>query len=278
MIEIGDISITSLSDGTFMLDGGAMFGVVPRALWEKTNPPDGQNRILLALNPLLIQARGMNILVETGIGDKWDEKFRRIYAIERTRHLSGSIRKIGLEKKDVSVVINTHLHFDHAGGNTAYGTDGLVPAFPNARYIVQRGEIEAALKPNERTRASYREDDCVPVMDCGLFDLLDGDEEIVKGVSVLRTPGHNRDIQLVKVTSGNSTAVFLSDVIPTAAHLKAPYIAGYDLFPLETLERKKELVERAAAEKWLLVFFHDPAATAGYVRIEGNTPLFERIS
>ena len=277
-MDFGEFEIFPVSDGTFRLDGGAMFGVVPRTLWEVSNPPDEKNRVLLGLNPLLIKAGGEKILVETGIGGKGDEKFRSIYGIERNPGLGGSLRKIGLIEEDVSIVINTHLHFDHAGGNTLAGAGGaLRPAFPRARYIVQRGEFEKAMSPNERERASYRAEDFVPVKEAGLFELIDGDREITKGVSVFRAPGHNRDIQLVKIESGGRTAVVLSDIIPTAAHLKYPWIAGYDLFPLETLRIKKEIVEKAAAGGWLLFFFHDPQVKAGHVRLEDGGPVVEKV-
>src|SRR3990172_7254940 len=277
-MEFGEFEIFPVSDGTFRLDGGAMFGVVPRTLWEVSNPPDEKNRVLLVMNPLLIKAGGEKILVETGIGGKGDEKFRSIYGIERNPGLGGSLRKIGLIEEDVSIVINTHLHFDHAGGNTLAGAGGgLRPALPRARYIVQRGEFEKAMSPNERERASYRAEDFVPVKEAGLFELIDGDREITKGVSVFRAPGHNRDIPLVRIESGGRTAVVLSDIIPTAAHLKYPWIAGYDLFPLETLRLKKEIVEKAAAGGGLLFFFHHPQVKAGHVRLEDGGPVVEKV-
>lgn len=278
-MELGDFKLYSLSDGVFRLDGGAVFGVVPRPIWEKTSQPDEKNRVPLGINPLLIRTGAENILVDTGIGGKGDERFRSIYAIDRTSTLKGSLAAIGLKPDDITVVINTHLHFDHAGGNTFIDGGGMIrPAFPKARHIVQRGEWEAANAPNERTRASYRQEDFLPVMKDGLFELVEGDTEVVKGVSVFRTSGHNRDIQLVKVTSGAETAVYLSDIVPTVAHLRYPFIMGYDLFPLETLRAKKEILGHAAKERWLLVFEHDPAATMGYVRMEESGPVFEKVS
>ncbi|HXI10542.1 MAG TPA: MBL fold metallo-hydrolase [Thermodesulfobacteriota bacterium] len=278
-MDLGDFKLYSLSDGAFRLDGGAVFGIVPKTLWEKTNEPDELNRIALGINPLLIMTGADNILVDTGIGDKWDDRSRSIYAIDRTATLTGSLAGAGLKPSDITVVINTHLHFDHAGGNTFIGPEGaLRPAFPNARHIVQRGEWEAANAPNERTRASYRQDDFLPVMKEGLLELVEGDREVVTGVSVFRTSGHNRDIQLVRISSGGSSAVYLSDIIPTVAHLRYPYIMGYDLFPLDTLRAKKEILERASRERSLLVFGHDPAASMGFVRIEEDVPVFEKVS
>ncbi len=278
-MDLGDFKLYSLSDGAFRLDGGAVFGIVPKTLWEKTSNPDELNRIALGINPLLIMTGADNILVDTGIGDKWDDRSRSIYAIDRTATLTGSLAGEGLKPSDITVVINTHLHFDHAGGNTFIGPGGaLRPAFPNARHIVQRGEWEAANAPNERTRASYRQDDFLPVMKEGLLELVEGDKEVVPGVSVFRTSGHNRDIQLVRISSGDSSAVYLSDIIPTVAHLRYPYIMGYDLFPLDTLRAKKEILERASRERCLLVFGHDPAAAMGFVRIEEDRPVFEKVS
>lgn len=278
-MDLGDFKLYSLSDGAFRLDGGAVFGIVPKTLWKKTSEPDELNRIALGINPLLIMTGADNILVDTGIGDKWDDRSRSIYAIDRTTTLTGSLAAAGLKPSDITVVINTHLHFDHAGGNTFIDPKGaLKPAFPNARHIVQRGEWEAANAPNERTRASYRQDDFLPVMKEGLFELVEGDAEVARGVSVFRTSGHNRDIQLVRISSGESSAVYLSDIIPTVAHLRYPYIMGYDLFPLDTLRAKKEILERASRERCLLVFGHDPAAAMGFVRIEEGGPVFEKVS
>ncbi|CAG0927182.1 putative quorum-quenching lactonase YtnP [Planctomycetaceae bacterium] len=276
-MKLGSIEIFAVSDGEFRLDGGAMFGVVPRAIWEKTNPPDEKNRVTLGLNPLLVRTAEANILVDTGIGGKGDERFNKLYCVDRTRTLNGSLSKAGLRPEDIDIVICTHLHFDHAGGNTVIEGGKAVPAFPNARYIVQRGEWEAATSPNERTRASYRPVDFVPLMDAGVLELIEGDGEVAKGVSVFRTSGHNRDIQLVAVSSEGSTAVYLGDIIPTTSHLRLPYIMGYDLFPLDTLKAKKEILTEAAASKWLLVLEHDPSATMGYVKFIGDVPEFEKV-
>ncbi|MBI1912382.1 MAG: MBL fold metallo-hydrolase [Deltaproteobacteria bacterium] len=276
-MEFGDFRIHPVSDGFFRLDGGAMFGVVPKTIWEKTNPSDEKNRVLLGLNPLLIQTSKENILIDTGIGTRNDERFNSIYGVERKPTLVESLNRLGLKPEDITIVINTHLHFDHAGGNTIKKNDSATPAFPNARYIVQKGEWEAAVDPNERTRASYLKEDFEPVMEAGLFELIEGDREIVKGISVFRASGHNRDIQLVKIQSKGQTAVYLSDIIPTVTHLKYPYIMGYDLFPLETLKIKKELIEQAARERWLLIFEHDPNSRMGYVSIKDSNPVFEKV-
>lgn len=276
-MDFGQVRIFPVSDGTFRLDGGAMFGVVPRNIWERANAPDEKNRVLLGLNPLLIQAGGKNILVDTGIGDKGDDKFNALYAVDKREDLASSLGALGLTPDDIDVVICTHLHFDHAGGNTKKESGGFRPAFPRARYIVQRGEWEAATNPNERTRASYRPEDFLPLMDAGQLELIEGDGEIVKGVAVFRTSGHNRDIQLVSIRSEGKTAVFLGDIIPTTTHLRLPYIMGYDLFPLDTLKAKKEILTQAAHEKWLLIFEHDPKAKMGYINLNDNNPEFEKV-
>lgn len=278
-ITLGNITVYSLTDGLIRLDGGAMFGVVPRALWEKTNPPDDKNRVLTAINPLLIQTKDKNILVETGMGERWDDKARRIFAINRKTTLMDSLAALGLGREDVDIVINTHLHFDHAGGNTVEGPGGgLVPAFPGARYIVQRGELSCAMEPNERTQASYRPGDFMAIKEGKLFTLPQGEAEVCEGVSLFRTSGHNSDIQLVKITGGGAAALFLSDIIPMAAHINYPYIAAYDLFPLETLRVKKELIREAAAGHWSLFFYHDPQMRCAEVSLgEDEKPILTKI-
>lgn len=275
-IELGELKLHVLSDGGLRLDGGAMFGVVPRAVWEKTNPPDERNRVALGLNPVLVETPGELVLIDTGVGDKGDEKFNDIYGIERPGTLAGSLGDAGFAPKDVTIVINTHLHFDHAGGNTGLTPAGkLAPVYPGARYVVQAGELSAAQSPNERTRASYRPEDFMPLKEARVLETIDGDGEVTPGVSVFRTGGHNRDIQLVRISSEGRTAVFLTDLIPTATHLSYPFIAGYDLFPLEVLEAKKAVIEGAAEDRWLLLFYHDPLVRAGYVSIEGGKPRLE---
>ena len=225
MVKLGDFVLEPVSDGFFRLDGGAMFGVVPKVLWEKTNPPDEKNRILLGLNCLLIRKGEENILVDTGIGGKADEKFNSIFAVDRNPSIQDSLSELGLIEEDITIVINTHLHFDHAGGNTLRNAKGNIrPAFPNARYMVQRGEWEDAIHPNARTRASYHTEDFLPLMEAGQMELIDGNQEIVEGISVFKTSGHNRHIQLVKIESHGETGVFLSDIIPTASHIAPPYI------------------------------------------------------
>ena len=272
-MRFGDIELFSLSDGIMRLDGGAMFGVVPRVFWEKTNPADELNRIAIGVNPLLLKADGVNILVDTGNGDKFSEKLLKIYGIEREPTLLKSLSDADLRPEDIEIVINTHLHFDHCGGNTLVDASGkLMPTFPNARYIVQKMEWEDATRLNELTKASYLPENFIPLMQAGRIELVDGDMEVYPGVTVVHTPGHNRGHQSVKIESDGKTAFYLGDMIPTAAHVPLPYIMGYDLYPLELLEVKRRILREALEGRWLMIFAHDPKVRMGYLR-EGNGKL-----
>jgi glyoxylase-like metal-dependent hydrolase (beta-lactamase superfamily II) len=266
-MKLGAFEMYPLSDGSFRLDGGAMFGVVPKALWQRCCAPDELNRIPLSLTCLLIRAHGKNILVDTGLGSKEDPRFKEMFAVDRTVSLGLSLKRLGLSRDDIDLVINTHLHFDHAGGNTRdNGSGTLVPAFPKARYVVQRGEYDDAVQANERTRASYRRDNFLPITEADRWDLLDGDTELLPGITAMVTQGHTRYHQGIKIESEGRTAFYLGDLIPTVCHLPLPYIMGYDLSPLQTLETKRWVLDRAFEEKWLLLFEHDPIVQAGRVQ------------
>lgn len=265
--EVGSIRIHALEAGLQWLDGGAMFGVVPKPLWERRIAPDERNRIPLALRCLLIEAPHALVLVDTGIGNKDDARFRETYGVanegDPTR-LETALRSLGMEPGDVDLVVNTHLHFDHAGGNTVREPSGEVrPAYPRARHLVQRGELDFASSPNERVRASYLRDNFAPVGEMGLQDLVEGEAVPTEGVRLIPTPGHTPHHQSVLVESGGEVACFLADVCPTSAHLPLPWIMGYDLEPLVTLESKRHLWTRAREEGWLLVFEHDPLVPWG---------------
>jgi glyoxylase-like metal-dependent hydrolase (beta-lactamase superfamily II) len=265
-MKLGAFDIYPVTDGRFRLDGGAMFGVVPKALWQQCCPADELNRIPLSLTCLLIRAHGKNVLVDTGLGDKEDTKFQSMFAVERMPTLQESLRQHGLSRDDIHMVINTHLHFDHAGGNTVTnGSRELLPAFPKATYYVQRGEYEDAMQANERTRASYRRDNFTSLAQVNQWAFLDGDRELMPGVTAVVTSGHTRWHQSVKIESEGRVAFFLGDLIPTVAHLPLPYIMGYDLDPVQTLDSKRWVLERAFEEQWLLVFEHDPQVQAGHV-------------
>lgn len=265
-MKLGTYDIYPVSDGRFRLDGGAMFGVVPKALWEPCCPADDRNRIQLALTCLLIRARGHNILVDTGLGDKWPAKYRDMFAIERQSTLRDALNTLGLCTDDIDLVINTHLHFDHAGGNTTLEPGRVTPTFRKARYLVQRGEFEEAEHPNERTKTSYRAENLAPVAEARQWELLDGDMELLPGISVVVTGGHTAHHQAVKIESEGKVAFYLGDLIPTVSHLPLPYIMGYDLFPLGTLEAKRRFLTQASKEKWLLLFEHDPLIQCGFVK------------
>jgi len=265
-MKLGDIEFHVLTDGTLRLDGGAMFGVIPRVMWERKMPPDDRNRITLAMNCPLIRAAGKWILVETGAGDKWDAKRRDIFAFEGQTRLLDQLLARGVAPEQIDFVINTHLHFDHCGWNTRLVNEKVVPTFPNARYVLQRGELEHAKRPTERDRASYMDDNFLPVEAAGQFWLLEGETEVVPGVEVFRVPGHTRDMQCVRLRGGGKTAVFLADLVPTTAHLPLPWIMGFDLYPLTTLENKKKWIPQAAREEWLCLFAHDPQVKAAYLR------------
>ena len=266
-MKLGAFEIYPVTDGRFALDGGAMFGVVPKVLWERCCPADEMNRIPLSITALLIKAHGKHILIDTGLGAKEDAKFERMFAVERTPSLYESMKRLGVHAEDIDLVINTHLHFDHAGGNTMKGEDGsLRPAFPKARYAVQQGEFDDATAANERTRASYRPDNFMPVTEYHQWEFLHGDTELVPGVKAIVTAGHTRWHQAVKIESEGEVAFFLGDLIPTVSHLPLPYIMGYDLFPMQTLETKRWVLDRALSERWLLLFEHDPRIRGGYIR------------
>jgi len=287
MHKLGDFELHAVSDGTFKLDGGAMFGIVPKPMWEKRAPPDERNRIPLALRCLLVEHPDGLVLVDTGVGDKDDAKFHDIYGIENrgpdgTGRLDLALAELGFTAADVRLVVNTHLHFDHAGGNTKLvssgatfldtGEFGAEPAFPKATYVVQRGELEFARHANERTRASYIPRNFEPVSIANRWRLFNGDGEVVPGISLRVTPGHVPHHQSVVVRDGGETAVFLADLMPTAAHLPLPWIMGYDLEPLRTLESKRALLRDATAGNWLLIFEHDPTIAMGRLEEGAKTP------
>jgi len=263
--QVGRLRCHALEAGTQRLDGGAMFGVVPKPLWERRIPADARNRIPLALRCLLVEHDDGLVLIDTGIGNKEDTKFNDIYGVDnagqggRTR-LEDALAELGHAPADVRWVIDTHLHFDHCGGNTYRDEGGEVrPTFPQARYVVQRGELEFARHPNERTAGSYFAPNFEPVS----FTLVDGVAEPLAGIHCLPTPGHVPYHQSILVESAGERLCFLADLVPTVAHLPLPWIMGYDVEPLVTLETKRRVYARAEAEGWRLMFEHDPATVAG---------------
>jgi glyoxylase-like metal-dependent hydrolase (beta-lactamase superfamily II) len=272
-MRLGEFDLFSLSDGFFGLDGGAMFGVVPKPLWERTNPPDERNRIRLALRPLLVVAGDDRVLIDTGIGDKWDSKNTDIYRIEHTDTIESSLARAGFKPEDVTKVVLTHLHFDHAGAATKLDSTGKpVPRFPNARYYVQQREWDLALNPNRRSRAAYLPDNFLPLQEAGQLELIDGDFQLGLGLELVLTGGHTPGHQVVMLRSSGGTAIYWGDLIPTRSHIATPYIMGYDLLPLETMEQKEKLVQQAIAGKWLSFFEHDPDFASGIIVEENGKP------
>jgi glyoxylase-like metal-dependent hydrolase (beta-lactamase superfamily II) len=276
-MQLGDLTLTSLWDGSFRLDGGAMFGVVPKPLWEKRAPADERNRIRLGLRPLLVQGE-QTLLIDAGIGGKMDARSVDIYAIDRSRNLDHSLAEAGIRRDAIEIVLASHLHFDHVGGFTVRdGSGGLVPAFPRARYIVRTAEWDDAAHPHERNRASYVKEDFVPLADAGVLDLVAGDAVIMPGVRVVRTGGHSRHHQIGVIESRGETAVFTADLIPTAAHIDEPWIMAYDLYPMETLAFKRTFVREAIDREYLIFFEHDPDIAAGYIREVNGRRHVERV-
>lgn len=278
--QLGDLRCHALEAGRQRLDGGAMFGVVPKPLWEKRIAPDERNRIPLAMRCLLIEHPEGLALVDTGLGNKDDPKFHEIYGIANAgrqgpTQLEDAILQTGHRPADVAFVINTHLHFDHAGGNTvrpsgAAEEDPPALAFPHATYVVQRGELEFARHTNERTRASYLPANFEPVDRAGRWRLLEGDGEILPGISARLTPGHVPWHQSILVESAGEALLYLADVMPTSAHLPMPWIMGYDLEPMRTLESKRALLQDAIARNWRLFFEHDATVVMGRLERDGT--------
>jgi len=289
--RIGRLNCHLLDAGRQRLDGGAMFGVVPRPLWERRIAPDSEHRIPLALRCLLIEHDDGLVLVDTGIGNKEKTKFRDIYGVENVGHtgptqLEDALAVAGHAPTDVAWVVNTHLHFDHAGGNThvvrnweegggsgeeAPGAREIRSSFPNATYVVQRGELAFAMQPNERTAASYLVPNFESIAELGRWRLVEGEEELVPGVRLVPTPGHVPFHQSILISSDGETGCYLADLVPTAAHLPLPWIMGYDLEPLTTLETKRQLLARAEADGWVLMFEHDPTHGRGRVVKDGKS-------
>ena len=267
---VGDIRVTALDAGRFRLDGGTMFGVVPRSIWEKKIPPDGRNRIQLGLNCLLVETGAETVLVETGIGAaKLPAKYRDIYGADPSRGVIDGLAEAGVAPEAVDRVVLTHLHMDHAGGTTVRTDDGYVPAFPNARYVIQRQEWEDALGADRQTVRGYNAaSDLLPLEREGVLELVDGDAEVCPGVRTILTPGHTRAHQSVLIHSGGETVCFIGDLVPTRHHVHPVYIMAFDLYPRQTFEVRQQVLTQAAGEGWLVAWPHDPEQYWGHIRID----------
>ncbi|MCK4251737.1 MBL fold metallo-hydrolase [candidate division WOR-3 bacterium] len=274
-VKLGQFELSIISDGRFWLDGGTMFGVVPKVMWNKLIPVDELNRVELSLNCLLIETPEGNVLIDTGIGDKLKDRFKEIYKMDRDITFVESLNRMGFKPENIDFVINTHLHFDHCGGNTIKKDGKLIPTFPNAKYIVQKQEWSDATDSNERTKASYLKENFMPVKESGQLMLVDGNYEVLPGIKMIMTNGHTKGHQSVLIESKGEKAIYLGDLIPTASHIKIPYIAAYDLFPLAVVEKKKEILEQAIKEKWLLIFEHDPDVVFAYVIEESGKAVLQ---
>ncbi len=264
-MQVGNLSVTIINDGSFLLDGGSLFGQVPKTIWEQKMKSDRKNRVRLGLNCLLIQTPGKNILVDTGIGSKEPENVKEWYGLKCNKLLT-ELRTLGLTARQIDMVILTHLHFDHAGGGTKIDRTGrATPTFPRATYVVQKSCWEEAVNPSERLKASFHPDDFLPLEEKGQLSLIDGDCEIVPGVSIRVTNGHSRGHQAVVVNSGGEIIAYGGDLIPTSYHVPLPYITAFDLAPEETLKEKKRFLEHAQKEGWLVIFGHGLEQRAGYI-------------
>jgi glyoxylase-like metal-dependent hydrolase (beta-lactamase superfamily II) len=265
---VGDFELTVLSDGNYWLDGGAMFGVVPKPLWEKRITADELNRVPTGLNSILVRTGKHNVLIETGIGNKLGDKLRAVF--EPQERLLTNFQQAGADPGEIDIVINTHLHFDHCGWNTVRRGDQVRPTFPRARYYVQEGELKHAHLQLERDRVSYMTDNYDPLVNSGQMQLLNGDAEIAPGISVKVFPGHTRNMQAVMIDSNGQRACYISDLIPTTAHLDLTWVMAFDLFPLETIESRRRFYEDAVPQKWLVLFTHDPVTPWTYVEAAGS--------
>jgi glyoxylase-like metal-dependent hydrolase (beta-lactamase superfamily II) len=263
-LTLGDFELSIFSDGTYLLDGGAFFGVIPKIMWSRKVTADERNYVQAGLNSLLIRTGKKNVLVETGMGNKLSERMIKFYS--QPAQLLTNLAAAGIAPQDIDIVINTHLHFDHCGWNTTRSKDGkVVPTFPRAKYYATEGEWQYARKPSERDAISYIPENYDPLVQSGQMTLLKGGEEIVPGISVKTFPGHTAHMQAVIVESGGRTACYISDLIPTTAHIDITWGMSFDLYPLQTIESRKQYYAKAISEKWLTVFTHDPRVPWAYV-------------
>jgi glyoxylase-like metal-dependent hydrolase (beta-lactamase superfamily II) len=271
-VRFGRFDVSLISDGIFRLDGGMMFGVVPKVVWQRHVPADERNRIALNMNCLLIRDDRHTVLLETGIGDKLDERQRDLFGVERSDGVLGAMAGLGVHPEDVTLVLNTHLHFDHAGGNTRRTSGRVVPTFPRARYVFQRLEWDDAMRPHERSRASYFPDDFAPLE--RIAEFIDGDAEMLPGLRLMRVQGHTRGTQCLLLEQDGRVILFASDFMPTRHHLPLPWIPALDLYPMDTLAAKKDLLPRAASERWLVALTHD-APRFGHVLLRDGKYVFQ---
>ncbi len=269
-LKLGEWTLDTVEAGYLWLDGGSMFGSVPKPLWSRTNPPDERNRIRLAMRCMLLRGHGRTVLVDDGLGDKFSDKLRDIYRVEAEPSLTHSLTALGLKPADITDVVLTHLHFDHAGGSTVRSPDGLRPWLPHARWYVQRKNWDNAHAPNPRERASYLPENFDALMQAGVLTLWDGPQQPWPGVETICVNGHTRGQQVVRVAGGGNTAYFVTDLIPTAAHVRIPFVMGYDVAAIETMAEKRSLLERATQEHAWIVLEHDPDTALARAVADGD--------
>jgi len=267
-IAVGDFELTMFSDGNYWLDGGPAFGIIPKAMWLKKAACDENNRIVMGLNSLLIRGGGKTVLVDTGIGNKFDDRVRKVF--EPEAKLLDNLAAGGVAPDSIDIVINSHLHFDHCGWNTVLKNGRAVATFPRATYCAPEGEWQHGQKQYLRDRVSYISDNYNPLIESGQMQLVKEDRQIIPGISVRTIPGHTRYMQVVMIESQGQKACYVSDLIPTTAHLDLLWLMAYDLFPMETIANKERFYDEAIPGRWLVVFTHDPAIPWGYVKEMGK--------
>jgi glyoxylase-like metal-dependent hydrolase (beta-lactamase superfamily II) len=277
-MKIGKYELHIVNSGTFALDGGAMFGIIPKPLWEKTNPADNANRITLSTRNLLLTSGSRKILIDTGMGNDWDEKSRRIYKIDQEQNsLEKSLTNLNIRSEEITDVILTHLHFDHTGGSLVNENGKLVPAFPKAKYFVQKQNYDWGINPSEKDRGSYIKEKFQALFQHGVINLLNGPANFDDEIEFIIVNGHTFGQQLVKISDSSATLFYCADLFPTTSHIRIPYIMGYDNQPLETVKEKKSILPKAVEEKWKLFFEHDPLnALATVKRTEKGFELDEK--
>jgi glyoxylase-like metal-dependent hydrolase (beta-lactamase superfamily II) len=269
-MKIGKYKLSIIESGSFGLDGGAMFGIIPKVLWQRTNPPDEANRVKLSTRHLLLESKSKKILIDTGMGSKWDEKLRNIYAVDESRSMNSALAQKGLKAEDITDVILTHLHFDHTGGSTVLANGKLDPAFPNASYFVQKQNFDWARNPSDRDKGSYIKENFIPLYEEGVLNFIIGNAKFDDEIEFIVINGHTFGQQMVKISDSSNTILFCSDLMPFVSHIPLPYIMGYDLQPLVTLEEKKKYLKRVLDENWKLFFGHDPDVAFATIKIFGE--------
>jgi glyoxylase-like metal-dependent hydrolase (beta-lactamase superfamily II) len=258
-MKIGKYELFAVETGTIGLDGGAMFGVIPKTIWNKTNPADELNRVTLNMRNLLLVSDSRKILVDTGIGEGWDEKFSRIYRLDQSKFtLNKSLTKLGIQPSEITDIILTHLHFDHTGGSTILQDGKWIPAFSNAKYYVQKNHFDWAMKPIEKDRASFIQPRFLPLHQEGLLNFINGDKQFDDEIEFITINGHTISQQMVKISDSSNTVLFCADLFALAAHIPIPYVMGYDLQPMVTIAEKKKILPMAIEQNWKLFFEHDP--------------------